>query len=322
MMVSVIIPNYNHASYLKQRINSVLNQSFQDFEVIILDDCSTDDSLDIIQQYQSHPKVSSIVVNDRNSGSPFKQWHKGIMLAKGEWIWIAESDDYAGKDLLQHLLTAAGTNSNIVLSYCQSIEVDHNNTPLDTILWWVKDLDPFRWTKNYINDGTGEIENYLLFKNTIPNASAVLFKRAAYQRVKNNYINMKRCGDWLFWIQLLQKGHIAYTAQPLNFFRQHAATTRNIDTQEKLRSRLEEEYVILQYIKENIPGVQPQNIRKRLKQLIALYRESYSILQLVRFGSLPFTYRGRLPLRWLLADYLQFKIKGLCLYGKQIVTFR
>ena len=75
-MVSVIIPNYNHSAFLKERIQSVLNQTYSDFELIILDDCSSDKSRDIIESFRSNPKVSHIIYNDRNSGSTFRQWNK------------------------------------------------------------------------------------------------------------------------------------------------------------------------------------------------------------------------------------------------------
>ena len=93
-LVTVIIPNYNHAKYLRQRIDTVLNQTYTSFEVIILDDCSTDNSKDIILSYKDNPHISNIVLNSENSGSTFKQWNKGFELAKGDYIWIAESDDY------------------------------------------------------------------------------------------------------------------------------------------------------------------------------------------------------------------------------------
>ena len=83
-LVSVIIPNYNHARYLDERIQSVLNQTYQNFEVIILDDKSTDNSVEVINQYKDDLHVSCIIVNEENSGSTFKQWHKGFELAKGE----------------------------------------------------------------------------------------------------------------------------------------------------------------------------------------------------------------------------------------------
>ncbi|MDO5340840.1 MAG: glycosyltransferase family A protein [Bacteroidia bacterium] len=71
-LVSVIIPNYNHARYLDQRIQTVLNQTYQNFEVIILDDKSTDNSLEVIAKYKVNPHISQIVINEQNSGSPFK----------------------------------------------------------------------------------------------------------------------------------------------------------------------------------------------------------------------------------------------------------
>ena len=68
MTISIIVPNYNHAPYLKQRIDSILNQTYQDFELILLDDCSSDKSRDIIESYRTNPHVTQIVYNDNNSG--------------------------------------------------------------------------------------------------------------------------------------------------------------------------------------------------------------------------------------------------------------
>ena len=93
--VSVIVPSYNHARFLRQRIESILGQSFRDFELILLDDCSTDDSVSILREYESHARLSALVVNAQNSGSPMAQWKRGLDLAAGELIWIAESDDWA-----------------------------------------------------------------------------------------------------------------------------------------------------------------------------------------------------------------------------------
>ena len=84
--VSVIIPNYNHAPYLKERIDSVLNQTYQDFEVIILDDCSPDNSVEVIELYRSNPHVAHILINEQNTRNTFIQWERGISLAKGKYI--------------------------------------------------------------------------------------------------------------------------------------------------------------------------------------------------------------------------------------------
>ena len=86
--VSVIIPNYNHAQFLEQRIQSVLDQTYQDFEIIYLDDASTDNSNEVFAKFANNSRIRAIY-NQTNSGSPFKQWNKGIRLAQGEYVWIA-----------------------------------------------------------------------------------------------------------------------------------------------------------------------------------------------------------------------------------------
>ena len=116
-LVSVIIPNYNHALYLDERIQSVLNQSYGRFEVIILDDLSKDNSREVMEKYRDHPHVSHIVYNTENSGSTFKQWAKGFALAKGELIWIAESDDSCSPELLQKLVAEFEKDDDLVLAY-------------------------------------------------------------------------------------------------------------------------------------------------------------------------------------------------------------
>src|SRR6266404_3431860 len=118
--VSVVIPNYNHARFLRRRIESVMNQSFQDFEVILLDDCSTDESRSILSEYAADPRVK-IEFNEKNSGSTFKQWNKGVRLARGEYVWIAESDDYADERLLERLVSRLDAEPGAVFCSCRSV---------------------------------------------------------------------------------------------------------------------------------------------------------------------------------------------------------
>ena len=123
-MVSVILPNYNHELYLQQRIESILNQTFHDFELIILDDCSTDESRQVIEAYRVHPKVTKIIYNNQNSGNTFRQWKKGIEEAKGQFIWIAESDDYCNDTFLEYMIIPFRENPSISICQCNSDWVD------------------------------------------------------------------------------------------------------------------------------------------------------------------------------------------------------
>src|SRR6516162_5433847 len=114
--VSVIVPNYNHAKYLRRRVDSILAQTYQDFELILLDDCSTDESREILASYANNPRVRT-EFNVRNSGSTFKQWNKGVRATHGKYVWIAESDDYADERLLETLVARLEAEPNVALCY-------------------------------------------------------------------------------------------------------------------------------------------------------------------------------------------------------------
>lgn len=212
-LVSVIIPNYCHEFFLRQRIESVLNQTYQHFEIILLDDCSSDESVKIIDQYRGHPKVTHIVINAVNSGSTFKQWQLGLSLAKGEFIWIAESDDVAQPTLLQRLVDVLQME-NSVLAFAASRWIDEKGETIERRI-------TKRWKQNFSMDGIVFLKKYLLGYNFIYNASAVVFKSDAIKTLLDSYTNYKASGDRFFWLQICLQGKVSYVAEQLNLFRQH-----------------------------------------------------------------------------------------------------
>lgn len=218
-------------------MDSILQQTHQNFELIILDDSSTDQSQEILANYSKHPKVSKFSINSRNSGSPFAQWSKGIENATGEFIWIAESDDFAETTFLEENLKPLMESPDVHLSYCYSPAVDENGNLLTCVDYWPSLLDPNRWNAAFQTSGLSEIVNYLRFANTIPNASAVIFRKSTAM-LCNIDRSMRFYGDWWFWFQLLQKGCLAYNPKPLSFFRFHPNTTRNPLDIENTRKRL------------------------------------------------------------------------------------
>jgi glycosyltransferase involved in cell wall biosynthesis len=234
-LVSVIVPNYNHSKFIKERLDSICSQTFQDFELIILDDYSTDNSREIIESYRQLPNVS-IYYNAKNSGSPFKQWKKGIKLAKGKYIWIAESDDVAEpaflETMVQKLIGGHG------LAYCRSADINENGGKKSDF-FWADGLDENRWKSDYENKGKDEIKNFLVYRCTIPNASACVFEKK-YAPLDCGFDKMRFCGDWLFWIKLLEKTSIDYSAKTLSHFRHHEGSTRNKkSSKQELKKKLE-----------------------------------------------------------------------------------
>ena len=94
--VSVVVPNYNHARYLPERLATIEAQAVEDVELILLDDRSTDESRAVLEKFARETRLPvRTAFNDVNTGSPFAQWRRGAEMATGEYLWIAESDDAA-----------------------------------------------------------------------------------------------------------------------------------------------------------------------------------------------------------------------------------
>ena len=237
--VSVIVPNYNHALYLRQRLDSIFNQTFQDFEVIILDDCSTDNSKEIIEEYRNRPQVSHIVYNETNSGSPFKQWAKGFDLAQGEYIWIAESDDWAELNFLEETVQRIKKN-DVNLVFTNSFIVTPEKQTIDINI-----------QEDRVFNGKWLLRKKMIFQNFILNASAVLFKKETLKFIPKTYQSFKSSGDWLFWIEFCLIGNIYFCAKILNHNNRHGKNT-TIQWGKKMSSGESsiEDCMIYRYLKE------------------------------------------------------------------------
>lgn len=213
--VSVIMPNYCHAPYLRERMDSILAQDYTNMEIILLDDASTDDSISILQSYTSNPSVKHFVVNDANSGNTFLQWEKGLSLATGDYVWIAESDDMSDVHFLSRMVRVL-EDTGSVLAFSRSKWIDESGRE-------IKRSADRRWATDFTMEGKPFVVNYLLGYNHICNASAVVFCRDAYASVDMERVQRYNAsGDRLFWIYIALQGKVSYIAEPLNRFRQHA----------------------------------------------------------------------------------------------------
>lgn len=218
-LVSVIVPNYNHERYLRQRIESVLQQTYDNIEVILLDDCSTDESVALLESYANHPRVQQVVVNRQNSGSTFVQWRRGLTYAAGKYVWIAESDDWAEPTFLATLVDELESNPDAVMAFSGSVMIDAEDQPL------AMDWDKFSRsaTKTEVYDFKEMMQRHMMFNNGVYNASMVVWRRDAVPELDDRLVSMRLCGDWLFWSRLAKKGKAIQVMEKLNRFRQHAA---------------------------------------------------------------------------------------------------
>lgn len=224
-LVSVIVPNYNHVKYLRQRLESIYNQTYNKFEVILLDDASTDESVEVLKEYQSkYSEKTTLVINDQNSGNTFKQWKKGLEIAKGELVWIAESDDYCELNLLEKLIPTFRYQS-VRIGFCPSIFVRDGKTVWSTQEYLV-DTIGINWNEPFMISAADLVKSAFTLHNVIANVSSAIIRN--YNGIAeelNDSTNMKLSGDWLFYLKIIRGGTVAYTVETHNYYRVHEQST-------------------------------------------------------------------------------------------------
>lgn len=275
--VSVVVPNYNYGKYISNRIKSILRQTYPIYELIILDDASTDDSETIINRIlpnlkRQNPNIKiSFIKNSANSGKAISQWKKGFELAKGDYIWIAEADDLSNKRFLEKVMKGFD-DQNVVISYTESVIINSAGLMLAPNFRWSRDKEKTgHYSKSYIKDGKNEIEEIMAIRCTIPNVSAVVFKKNKnILKYLDEALKFNQVGDWYFYSKLLENGKIAYHRQALNKFRiHHGSKTRqsnengvHSDEIKKMHNYFLKHYKLNDLIKERIVAEEERVKRK------------------------------------------------------------
>jgi glycosyltransferase involved in cell wall biosynthesis len=226
-LVGVGIPTYECGPYIEERLWSVFEQTLVPAEVFIVDDCSTDATVQVVARLkQLAPCAIRVVENSENSGSVFRQWQRCFEELEREFIWIAESDDSARLCFLSSLVPWITNQMNVNMVYANTATVDvyskedpagHNE--------YLRSVAPVaRWESSYERLGLQEISEVLAFANTILNVSGCLIRREAAVRAIEGVTRYRIAGDWLFYLNLLQTGSIAYSHQRLNLHRRHTTS--------------------------------------------------------------------------------------------------
>lgn len=293
--VSVIIPNYNYARFLPERIESVINQTFQDFEIIILDDASTDNSRDTMEAYRNHPKVSRIIFNEVNSGSPFRQWEKGLAAARGKYAWIAEADDSAHTEFLQECVAAMQSGSSMVWvgTMSELIDADGKPSPHPSVDVGVPD------GRILFSEGKEYVYKKMLDRNTCYNASRMLFDIDTWRNLQSrDYQKLRYVGDWLFWGLMAMNGKTAEIRKPLNRFRFHGSSVTDEGRVEGETKRSAEDIYVKDFLARELEkeGYRiPDKFRYRMLRDLVYKADPKIVMEIEEHFPFLFTYWRRIP---------------------------
>ncbi|MFT7620333.1 MAG: hypothetical protein ACI97A_003990, partial [Planctomycetota bacterium] len=155
-------------------------------------------------------------------------------------------------------------NPEAGLAYCHSQPVDSLDQPVPDDLVWPDPAEAKHWQADFTNDGRDEIAKFLVIRCTLPNASAVVFRRQLFQDVGGAPLDFRYAGDWVTWLKILFKSKICYTNEVWNYHRKHAATITSGAALDGCWA--EEGYRVLHMImgEMDLPEGQRQRVRDRL----------------------------------------------------------
>ena len=239
--ISVAIPNYNYASHIPARLSSVFLQTHPVKEVLVLDDCSTDDSLNVIRTVAHEWKREiRLAPNQANSGSVFRQWRKAAQSASGEFFWIAEADDLCAPTFLSKMITLMQHDPAVRFAFSDSSAIDAEGVSIwASYKAYYATVAPGALARTEIFDASDFVARFLSVKNLILNVSAVVWRReallAAIAACGDDLYGLKAAGDWRLYLEALAvKGsEVAYCAEPLNTHRRHAGSVTHALNSEK-----------------------------------------------------------------------------------------
>lgn len=225
-IVSVIVPNYNHAQFLTERLDSILEQSYNNIEILVLDDASTDGSREIIETFQSrHPAKIRTYFNNENSGSVFHQWRQGLNQVHGELVWICESDDSCQRDFLE-VLVPHFADPSIMLAFGRTQLIDAQGMERQWLDSYRESAGPGIWSDVRIAPAFEWFRGPFAIRNVIPNVGGCIFRRQPLpDAVWDEAMKYRVLGDWFLYSQLCGGGRIAYNPKAVSFFRQHSGNT-------------------------------------------------------------------------------------------------
>lgn len=224
-LVSLVVASYNHAEYLVRRMESLIHQTYPHIEILVIEDCSQDNSLEVLHKYESHPLVR-LIVREQNGG-----WvtvsNQGIELSKGEFVLFANCDDDCAPQMVERLVKAMQAHPTAGIAFCRSLLVDENGQVIGDDFVIRERVFRQKCATDTLISGA-QMGRFLLHSCVIPNLSAALIRKKCFEAAGALSAEYRVCSDWDLFFRIAAGYDAAYVAQPLNKFRQHQTTVRSL----------------------------------------------------------------------------------------------
>jgi len=217
-IVSVFIPAYNAEEYLEETIRKVLDQTFQEWELIVVDNASMDSTGTVLQRLASEFRDPRIRVLTNSITLPMAEsWNVGLRHAKGEFLKMICADDIPTKDSLERQVKALRDHPEVVLTSGARIIINSKGKPL---------FKRSGIRRMGIHDGPGMIRRCIMAgANIIGDPVCVMWRRSATEQLGCFDPSVVYCTDMEYWLRLLSIGDLYYDTEPVGFYRIHKNAT-------------------------------------------------------------------------------------------------
>ncbi len=236
----IVISVFNAEKYIEQTLNSVLNQSFSDFECIIIDDGSIDNTASIIKSY-TDPRIKYYWQS--NSGGPASPRNSGIRYALGEYVFIFDADDVMLPDKVSDSIAVLDNEPDVDFLFTNFSSIDEDNGIINEN--FLESYDTFWRAINgipsvggWVRLGTDTAVHALLQVNYIGTSSVVL-RKSAISSVDVFNEKLKNADDYLFWVMFILKHNAIYLHKVLHKYRVQLDGISNRDTSKRAPSKIE-----------------------------------------------------------------------------------
>ena len=211
---SIIMPCFNHGRFVAESVQAILRQTDGDFELLIVDDRSSDNSWHVIQALARADSRIHAIRHDANKGASCSR-NDALQLAAGDFIGFCDADDIWERDKLRFQVELLKTNSGFDVTYCDSMIIDEGGQPVQQNF-----SDRFSLPK----EPSGNLFPELLVRNFV-NMQSVLIRRECFQQVGFFDETIKWVEDWLYWLQVARRYRFLYSDRLFARYRVHSRST-------------------------------------------------------------------------------------------------
>lgn len=258
-VVTFIVPCYNLSHLLAECVNSILSQSFTRYEILIMDDCSPDNTPEVAQSFKDHRVIH---IRNETNLRHLANYNKGVTLARGKYVWLISADDrLRSSSVLSEYVALMEDHPEVGYVFCPAVKLENGNET-DVLAY------SFHGSRNTIFRGHHFLEK-LLAENSVVAASAMA-RKECYEKVGMFPLDMPYAGDWYLWCLFALYYDVAYFAEPMVCYRFHSQMTTRILKEQDLNILFYDDIEVISRIRNKAKDLGLVSIVDRCDECIVL----------------------------------------------------